>query len=92
MPSANKFITDGVIETKLTVDPLILDLVILVVGCVFSVLVCLFGIAANIVKLPLFRKLGYQDGVNVTLTALAISDLGGLVFELVYSVLMTPGG
>ncbi|KAK0064180.1 FMRFamide receptor, partial [Biomphalaria pfeifferi] len=90
MPSANKFITDGVIETKLTVDPLMLHLVILVVGCVFTVLVCLFGIAANIVNLPLFRKLGYQDGVNVTLTALAISDLGGLISELVFSVIMNP--
>uniref|UniRef100_A0A2C9LM69 G-protein coupled receptors family 1 profile domain-containing protein n=1 Tax=Biomphalaria glabrata TaxID=6526 RepID=A0A2C9LM69_BIOGL len=90
MSSANKIITDGVIETKLTVDPLMLHLVILVVGCVFTVLVCLFGIAANIVNLPLFRKLGYQDGVNVTLTALAISDLGGLISELVFSVIMNP--
>uniref|UniRef100_A0A2C9L0V7 G-protein coupled receptors family 1 profile domain-containing protein n=1 Tax=Biomphalaria glabrata TaxID=6526 RepID=A0A2C9L0V7_BIOGL len=90
MSSANTFITDGVIESKLTINPLILDLVILVVGCVFTVFVCLFGIAANIVNIPLFRKLGYQDGVNVTLTALAISDLGGLIFELVYSILMNP--
>ncbi|KAK6995047.1 hypothetical protein BgiMline_011696 [Biomphalaria glabrata] len=89
MSSANKIITDGVIETKLTVDPLMLHLVILVVGCVFTVFVCLFGIAANIVNIPLFRKLGYQDGV-ITLTALAISDLGGLISELVFSVIMDP--
>ncbi|KAI8781875.1 FMRFamide receptor [Biomphalaria glabrata] len=90
MSSSNKFLTTGVVESKLTIDPLITDLVILIVGCVFTVLVCLFGIAANIVNLPLFRKLGYQDGVNVTLTALAISDLGGLIFELVYSLMMNP--
>ncbi|KAI8781876.1 hypothetical protein BgiBS90_017272 [Biomphalaria glabrata] len=90
MSSANKFITDGAIQSRQTIDPLILDIVILLVSCVFTVLVCLFGIAANIVNLLLFRKLGYQDGVNVTLTALAISDLGGLIFELVYTVMMDP--
>uniref|UniRef100_A0A2C9LDQ6 G-protein coupled receptors family 1 profile domain-containing protein n=1 Tax=Biomphalaria glabrata TaxID=6526 RepID=A0A2C9LDQ6_BIOGL len=90
MSTANTFITDGELRTNPTIDPLILDLVILVVGCVFTVFVCLFGVAANIVNIPLFRKLGYQDGVNVSLTALAISDLGSLIFELVYSIMMTP--
>ncbi|KAK6995043.1 hypothetical protein BgiMline_011692 [Biomphalaria glabrata] len=90
MSASNKFITDVLISFNPTFDPLILDILLLVVGCVFTVFVCLFGIAANIVNIPLFRKLGYQDGVNVSLTALAISDLCGLIFELVYSVLLNP--
>ncbi|KAK6995042.1 hypothetical protein BgiMline_011691 [Biomphalaria glabrata] len=90
MSSANKFITDAVVLTNPTIDPLILDIVILIVGCFLTVLVCLFGIGANVVNIMVFRKQGYQDGVNVTLTALAISDLGGLIFDLVYAVMLNP--
>ncbi|KAK6995041.1 hypothetical protein BgiMline_011690 [Biomphalaria glabrata] len=88
MSSANKLITDGVVESNARIDPLLFDLVIFLVGCFFTVLVCLFGIAANYLNISLFRKLGYQDGVNVSLTALAISDMCGLILELVYSVVL----
>ncbi|KAI8752922.1 FMRFamide receptor [Biomphalaria glabrata] len=49
-----------------------------------------FGIVANILNIRLFRKQGYQDGVNITLTALALSDIGALVNMLVYITMLNP--
>ncbi|KAH9520014.1 hypothetical protein Btru_071479 [Bulinus truncatus] len=49
-----------------------------------------FGIVTNVINIRIFRKLGYQDGVNITLTALAISDIGALVFLEIYIILLNP--
>ncbi|KAK6985512.1 hypothetical protein BgiMline_015095 [Biomphalaria glabrata] len=49
-----------------------------------------FGIVANILNIRLFRQQGYQDGVNITLTALALSDIGALVNMLVYITMLNP--
>ncbi|KAK6995044.1 hypothetical protein BgiMline_011693 [Biomphalaria glabrata] len=90
MPDPDKFFSVAVVQSKLSIDPIIQELVLFIVGCIFTVLVCLFGIATNIINIPIFWKLGYQDGVNITLTALAICDLAGLIFELVYCILLSP--
>ncbi|KAH9505629.1 hypothetical protein Btru_056093 [Bulinus truncatus] len=50
----------------------------------------LCGIAANLINICVFRRQGYQDGVNVTLTALAVSDIGALVSQQVYNILLIP--
>ncbi|KAI8772766.1 FMRFamide receptor [Biomphalaria glabrata] len=51
---------------------------------------CVFGIFANIANIFLFRKMGYQEGVNVTLTALAVCDIGNLVFKWGLIILNNP--
>uniref|UniRef100_A0A2C9LP14 G-protein coupled receptors family 1 profile domain-containing protein n=1 Tax=Biomphalaria glabrata TaxID=6526 RepID=A0A2C9LP14_BIOGL len=65
-------------------DPFIRYIVTIIVSLLLAQIVCVFGIVANVINIKLFRKLGYQDGVNVTLTALAINDLGALLSELAF--------
>ncbi|GFS23773.1 chemosensory receptor A [Elysia marginata] len=52
-----------------------LFLPLLNVTLVLDVVVALFAILANIVTISVYRKLGYADSSNVSLTALAVSDL-----------------
>ncbi|KAH9505636.1 hypothetical protein Btru_056110 [Bulinus truncatus] len=49
-----------------------------------------FGIAANIVNIRVFRRMGYRDGVNVTLTFLAVSDTAALLVQQIYNILVLP--
>ncbi|KAH9505638.1 hypothetical protein Btru_056118 [Bulinus truncatus] len=48
------------------------------------------GIASNIINIIVFRKQGYKDGFNITLTALAVSDIGVLVIQIVYIQATNP--
>uniref|UniRef100_A0A2C9L8P3 G-protein coupled receptors family 1 profile domain-containing protein n=1 Tax=Biomphalaria glabrata TaxID=6526 RepID=A0A2C9L8P3_BIOGL len=83
-------ITDVALKSDPAIDPLILDITSLLVGNVLTVSMCLFGVVTNLINIPLFRRQGYHDGVNVTLTVLAISDLGALLGELVYTAIVDP--
>ncbi|XP_059168464.1 galanin receptor 2b-like [Physella acuta] len=61
----------------------------------FNLLICaevigLLGILANFITISVFAKQGYDDSVNITLTALAVSDIGSLVTLQIYNVLMSP--
>ncbi|KAK0053268.1 neuropeptides capa receptor [Biomphalaria pfeifferi] len=58
--------------------------------CILSFIIGVFGIAANFINICVFRKLGYRDGVNITLTALAVSDIGALLSQEFYNILATP--
>ncbi|KAK6966196.1 neuropeptides capa receptor [Biomphalaria glabrata] len=72
------------------IDPPLLK-AILTVNVLFLVeVIGLCGIAANIMNILNFRKQGYKDGVNVTLTALAISDLGALITQQIYIHILNP--
>ncbi|KAH9495344.1 hypothetical protein Btru_017483 [Bulinus truncatus] len=71
-------------------NPLVLDVVM-----VFNLLICgeiigLLGIVANIINIRIFAKQGFQDSVNVTLTALAFSDLGALISLQMTTLLTNP--
>ncbi|KAI8786160.1 FMRFamide receptor [Biomphalaria glabrata] len=62
---------------------------------IFNLLICseligLFGIFANVINIVVFTKQGFQDSVNVTLTALAISDIGALVTLQLTTLLTNP--
>ncbi|XP_059168402.1 neuropeptides capa receptor-like [Physella acuta] len=48
------------------------------------------GIFGNIINIIVFYKQGYEDSVNITLTALAVSDIGALVTVLLASVFINP--
>uniref|UniRef100_A0A2C9LD13 G-protein coupled receptors family 1 profile domain-containing protein n=1 Tax=Biomphalaria glabrata TaxID=6526 RepID=A0A2C9LD13_BIOGL len=86
-------------QTNLTVNPgfesdeyflQILYYTTLVNMCVVSQVVCVFGMAANIVNIRVFLKQGFQDGVIITLTALSVSDLGALMFNQLSLVCFNP--
>ncbi|KAK0067971.1 FMRFamide receptor [Biomphalaria pfeifferi] len=55
-----------------------------------AVLIDFAGIAGNVINILNFQKQGLQDSVNVTLTALAVSDIGALFFQLLVNILFNP--
>ncbi|KAH9495360.1 hypothetical protein Btru_017555 [Bulinus truncatus] len=48
------------------------------------------GIVGNVINILSFSKQGFQDSVNVTLTALAVSDLGALLCQTLLNILASP--
>ncbi|XP_059168552.1 uncharacterized protein LOC131950427 [Physella acuta] len=50
----------------------------------------ILGIVANIVNILVFYRQGYDDSVNITLTALAVSDIGALVTLQITNVMVNP--
>ena len=58
----------GVLFWRLMTTVLVLDLFL-----------AMFAAGANIVTIIVYRKMGFVDSTNVSLTALAISDLGGAI-------------
>ncbi|KAI8747899.1 G-protein coupled receptor [Biomphalaria glabrata] len=72
------------------IDATVLKVILAVNTLFLSTSICLFGIAANIVNILNFRKQGYKDGVNVTLTALVISDLGVLITQQIIIQIYNP--
>ncbi|XP_059153050.1 galanin-like G-protein coupled receptor npr-9 [Physella acuta] len=59
-----------------------------------NLLVCgtagLFGIVGNVINIIVFYKQGYTDSVNITLTALALSDMGALLTLQLINFLTNP--
>ncbi|KAI8786121.1 FMRFamide peptide receptor frpr-18-like [Biomphalaria glabrata] len=55
-----------------------------------AVLIGIAGIVGNVINILNFQKQGLQDSVNVTLTALAVSDIGALFFQLLVNILFNP--
>lgn len=49
-------------------------------------LVGFFGIGANVVNLIVFHKQGFDSTINITLFAMSMSDLCGLVFQELFNV------
>jgi len=47
---------------------------------------CIFGISVNVLTVYLIRYQGYWNATNITFLVLSVSDLGGLVTALIYSV------
>ncbi|KAH9509464.1 hypothetical protein Btru_045943 [Bulinus truncatus] len=45
-----------------------------------------FGIVGNILNIVHFTKQGLQDSINITLTTLAVSDIGYLLFQIPFYI------
>ncbi|KAK0056308.1 psychosine receptor [Biomphalaria pfeifferi] len=59
---------------------------LLIVGEVIGIL----GIIGNVFTIRNFYKQGFRDTVSVTLTALALSDIGALVTQQGYNIMVNP--
>ncbi|XP_059146347.1 uncharacterized protein LOC131933794 [Physella acuta] len=75
------------LNSNLLLSPVAIDVLLTLFLLVFSEFIGLFGILANVVNICVFYKQGYEDCVNITLTALAVSDLGVLVTGQVFNLL-----
>ncbi|KAK6962029.1 hypothetical protein BgiMline_032097 [Biomphalaria glabrata] len=90
MSAVNKIISDETLGMNSVIDPLVVTIILVFVSSVCTSVMCVFGIVANVINIQLFWKQGFRDGVNITLTSLAVSDLGAVIFELVYSTVINP--
>ncbi|KAK0067967.1 platelet-activating factor receptor [Biomphalaria pfeifferi] len=72
------------------IDSKILDLFSTFNLLVVSELISIFGIAANVLNIRAFFKLGFQESVDITLTALSVSDLGALITIQLANVMVNP--
>ncbi|XP_059168274.1 galanin-like G-protein coupled receptor npr-9 [Physella acuta] len=86
MASLNSTVTLG---SSPMVPKYILD-IFMAGNIIFGELITIIGIIANIINIVIFRRQGYDDTVNISLTALAVSDLGSLVTLLPFNVMVNP--
>ncbi|XP_059153745.1 uncharacterized protein LOC131939460 [Physella acuta] len=56
----------------------------------FGEVVGLLGIIANVINIVVFSKNGFDDTVNISLTALAAGDIGALVTLQCFNVIVNP--
>ncbi|KAK6966135.1 neuropeptides capa receptor [Biomphalaria glabrata] len=89
MDSSNSTFSVKIVQTTI-VSPILLKAVIVVNFFVFTEAIGLFGIVANVVNIVNLRRQGFRDGFNITLTALAVSDLGILVTQQIYIQIYNP--
>ncbi|XP_059168392.1 neuropeptides capa receptor-like [Physella acuta] len=82
------------VETSLSVSiwihPLIWDFFVTFNNTVCGNIIAVFGIFGNIINIIVFYKQGYEDSVNITLTALAVSDIGALLTVLMFNEMLNP--
>uniref|UniRef100_A0A2C9K0I4 G-protein coupled receptors family 1 profile domain-containing protein n=1 Tax=Biomphalaria glabrata TaxID=6526 RepID=A0A2C9K0I4_BIOGL len=64
--------------------------IILTINIFFGEIVGLLGIVANVINVIVFSKIGFSDTVNISLAALALSDIGALVTLQLFNVLVNP--
>ncbi|CAL1534772.1 unnamed protein product, partial [Lymnaea stagnalis] len=62
----------------------------LIISVFLCNLFCVFGIVTNIINIAVFYKQGLNNTVNISLTALAISELCSLVTLLWFNVCLNP--
>ncbi|KAK6986084.1 neuropeptides capa receptor [Biomphalaria glabrata] len=88
--SASNLTTASLNAPYFFLDPVLYNCFRVLNLCVLAFIIGMFGIVANFINICVFRNLGYQDGVNITLTALAVSDIGALLTQEFYNILATP--
>ncbi|KAI8791378.1 neuropeptides capa receptor [Biomphalaria glabrata] len=88
--STSNLTTTSLNASYIFIDPVLFDFFRVFNLCILAFIIGMFGIAANFINICVFRKLGYRDGVNITLTALAVSDIGALLSQEFYNILATP--
>ncbi|XP_005090526.1 putative G-protein coupled receptor F59B2.13 [Aplysia californica] len=76
--------TSGLLSERITSMLLVLN------WSVLSATIAVFGIAANIINIIVFIKMGVRESVNLSLLCLSLSDLGSLVVLAWISVMSNP--
>uniref|UniRef100_A0A2C9LG46 G-protein coupled receptors family 1 profile domain-containing protein n=1 Tax=Biomphalaria glabrata TaxID=6526 RepID=A0A2C9LG46_BIOGL len=71
----NNSLASSRLKQVLIINPILIEVILTVNFTILTEAVGIVGIVGNVISILNFRKQGYKDGVNVTLTALAVSDL-----------------
>ncbi|KAK0066679.1 G-protein coupled receptor C02B8.5 [Biomphalaria pfeifferi] len=64
--------------------------IVVTANILFGEIVGLLGIVANVINVVVFSKIGFSDTVNISLAALAVSDVGALVTLQWFNVIVNP--
>ncbi|XP_059168605.1 type-1 angiotensin II receptor B-like [Physella acuta] len=70
--------------------PVLLDFFLAFNLAICSEILGIFGIISNIINIIIFTKQGFDDTVNITLVAMAISNIGALVTLQVFNIMVNP--
>ncbi|KAH9500161.1 hypothetical protein Btru_077359 [Bulinus truncatus] len=89
MNLTSPIVAEDIIPVAL-VNPSVLKAVLTLNFVICNEVVGFCGIAANFLNLWNFKRQGFQDGVNVTLFALALGDMGALVAQQFTNVFANP--
>ncbi|XP_059159479.1 uncharacterized protein LOC131943397 [Physella acuta] len=82
--------TSVVINPPILIHPLLFDIILAFNHIICGEIIGLFGIVSNIINIIVFVKQGFDETVNITLTSLAISNIGALVSLQLYNIMANP--
>ncbi|KAH9499610.1 hypothetical protein Btru_074253 [Bulinus truncatus] len=85
-----KVLDSTIEESNSIIDYNVNNIIVVLNLLVISPVIGVLGIVANILNIENFRRQGFQDGINVSLAALSISDIGCLVAQIATHVFANP--
>ncbi|XP_059151269.1 uncharacterized protein LOC131937681 [Physella acuta] len=71
------------------INPDVLN-IFLAISLVLESLLSIVGVAGNIISIVVFSQQGYRETTNISLTALALSDIGAILTLQTYSIMSNP--
>lgn len=66
------------------------NIIVIINMAILCQIVSAVGVVVNVINICVFARLGYGEAINVTLTGLAVSDLGIVVFAVWLSICYNP--
>ncbi|XP_059145666.1 growth hormone secretagogue receptor type 1-like [Physella acuta] len=78
------------VSSSIYIPPLLLDFFMVFNLLIFGEIVGVLGIVGNIINIIVFYKQGLKDSVNISLAALALSDIGSLMSLQIINVMLNP--
>ncbi|XP_059152315.1 neurotensin receptor type 2-like [Physella acuta] len=66
------------------------NIIVVINMAILCQIVSAVGVVVNVINICVFARLGYGEAINVTLTGLAVSDLGIVVFAVWLSICYNP--
>ncbi|KAK6966193.1 neuropeptides capa receptor [Biomphalaria glabrata] len=86
----NNSLASSKLKQILIIDQILIEVILTINFTILTEAIGIVGIVGNVINILNFRKQGYKDGFNVTLTALAVSDLGMLITHQVILQIYNP--
>ena len=94
LPIINQNLTEGENEEVFGKRPLVSkrvrDIVVTINMAILSQIISVFGVVANIINIVVFIKQGFGEAMTVTLTGLAVADLGTVTCQVWLSICWNP--
>ena len=66
------------------------DIFVIINMAILAQIISVFGVVANIINIVVFIKQGFGEAMTVTLTGLAVADLGTVISQVWLSICWNP--